>query len=175
MTFIAGRYSGALATVDVGITGQGFELQVDTDLEDIGESDAYGLTVIDSVWRGISGVFLQFESLAYKAGSLAAFWPYGGELASAGVLGVLVNPGVAGTKAPIGILASDHARSMVLTATAGTPAASSPATLTASKSLLAKNNNGRLVFNSTLRKVPVRFRLYPSDVGSGVIKHFVTT
>lgn len=171
-TFIAGRYSGTLGAVDLGITGKGYELQCDFELDDVGESDAYGMTVIDGIFRGGQCHF-QMECLAYKAGGIAAFWPWGGALAAAGVIGILVNPGVGNV--PIGVLASDHARSLVLTSTAGTPAVATPATVTATKCLIAKNNNGRLLFNSQLRTVPIRFRSYPIDAGSGVIKLFATT
>jgi|SRR5947209_6447683 len=155
-TFIAGRYSGTYNAVDVGITEQGYELQQDAQEETIGETDAYGLSVIDWIYRG-GNVFLQFDSMAYKAGSITPFWPYG----ALGVMGV------------IGRLASDLALPMVLTSTTGTPAASAPATLTATKSLLASNNPARLLYNSKLRHVPCRLRVLPADVGAGVIKWFV--
>lgn len=173
-TFIAGRYSGTYATVDVGITKEGYELTLDTEMEDIGETDAWGQSVIDGVWRG-GNAFLQFVSTAYKAGSIAAFWPYGGQIGAAGVLGILVDDSIAApNKLPIASLASDIAKALVLTAAAGTPAAATPATLTASKALLAKNNNGRLLFNSKLREVPVRLRIYPYTANS-VTKFFSTT
>jgi len=143
-------------------------------MEDIGETDAWGQTVIDGIWRG-GNCFLQFVSTAYKAGSLGAFWPWGGQLAGAGALGILVDDSIAApNKLPIGTLATNHALPLVLTAAAGTPAAATPATLTATKALLAKNNNGRLLFNSKLRDVPVRLRLYPVTASS-VTKFFATT
>lgn len=173
-TFIAGRYSATYNSNDVGITKEGYELTLDTEMEDIGETDAWGNTVIDGVWRG-GNCFLQFTSVAYKTGSLGAFWPWGGQLAGAGVLGILVDDSIAApNKLPIGTLASNQALALVLTAAAGTPAASTPATLTASKALLAKNNNGRLLFNSKLREVPVRLRFFPTTSAS-VTKFFATT
>ena len=107
-------------------------------MEDIAETDAWGLSVIDSVWRG-GNCFLQFTSKAYKQGSLAAFWPYGGAKNANGVLGVLVDDTIAApNKVPIATLASGLAKTFILTATAGTPAASAPATLTATQALLAQ-------------------------------------
>jgi len=155
----------------VGITRDGIEIFQDLEMEDIGESDAYGLTVIDSIMRGGQCHF-QLNSLEYIAGALAAFWPVGGTLAGNGVLGRLVNPGAGNT--PIGILASDLAKALVMTSTAGTPSAAAPATLTSSKVLLAKNNNGRLLFNSKLREVPIRLRAYPTEA-AGVVTFFSTT
>lgn len=169
---MAGRYSATFAGGDVGITADGYNIQQDTELEDIGETDAYGLTVIDGVFRG-GQCFCDYRSKEYKAGSLAATWPYGGTLAGAGVLGILINPGAGNT--PIGILASSLAKAFVLTSTAGTPAATSPSTLTATQALLARNSNLALMFNSKLREVPTRLRFYPADIGAGVISFFQTS
>lgn len=171
--FVAGRYSGAYNLLDVGITRDGYLLTLDSEMEDIGETDAWGLTVIDGLWRG-GNCFIQFTSVAYKAGSLAAFWPYGGAVNANGVLGVLVDGTIAApNQLPIARLASDIAKPLVLTSTAGTPAAANPATLTATAALLSKNNNGRVMFNSKLRDVPVRLRCYPFT--SGNITRFFTT
>lgn len=156
--FIAGRYSGTYSGADVGITQNGFELEQDSDVELLNDTDAVGGTVLDWVYRG-GTMFIQFESKAYKSGSIAPFWPYG----ALGVLGV------------IGRLASDIAAAMVLTSTAGTPAVASPASLTATKSLLAPNNPARLLFTSKVRNVPVRLQLLAYDSGGGVLKWLTTT
>lgn len=157
-TFIAGRYSGTYSGADVGITRQGYNLQQESRWEEIAETDAYGLSIIDGVYRG-GNCYIQLESKAYKAGSVAPFWPWG----SLGVMGTIAR------------LASDVAASIVLTSTAGTPAAASPATLTGTKSILAPNNPASLLFNSVLREVPVRLLLLPYDAGGGAIKWFTTT
>lgn len=172
-TFIAGRYSATWNTSDVGITADpGYELDMSAELEDVTGTDLYGDSVIDGIYRG-GQCFCQWTSKAYKTGSLAALWPFGGTLAGNGALGVLFNPGANNT--PGGILASDLAKAFVLTATAGTPASATPATLTATKALLAKNYSSRLLFNSRLREVPVRLRFYPYDAGSALIRFFSTT
>jgi hypothetical protein len=93
---------------------------------------------------------------------LAAFWPWGS-------LGVIFT-----AAAPIARLASAVAAAMVLTSTANTPAAASPASLTGSLSILAPNYPGSLLFDSRLREVPVRLALLPS-VNSGTGTHFTTT
>lgn len=156
--------------LDVGITRDGYKLTLDTELEDLGETDAWGLSVIDGIFRG-GNCFLQYTSVEYKAGSLGAYWPYGGAMGGAGVLGVLYDS-TQTTKLPIGQLASNIAQPLVLTAGAGEP--TSIATLTATFALLAKNSNLDLMFNSKLRDVPTRLRLYPYTVSS-VTKFFATT
>lgn len=160
-TFVAGRYSGAYNSVDVGITQEGYTLQQDSDGELINETDAYGGSVIDWVFRG-GNSFLQFESKAYKAGSISPFWPWG-------ALGVML-----AAAAPIGRLASDAAVSMVLSAVANTPAAAAPASLTGTKSLLAPNNPASLLFNSKVRNVPVRLQLLPYLISTGTYGWFTT-
>ena len=147
-TFVAGRYSGTYNTVDVGITEEGYTLTQDSAAHMINNTDAYGDSIIDWVYRG-GNVSLQFESKAYKAGSTTPFWPWG-------ALGVMRT-----NAAPIGRLASDVASAMVLTDVDATPAATFPATLTASKSILAPNNPAGLLFNSKVRNVPVRLQLLP--------------
>lgn len=144
-------------------------------MEVIGESDAYGQTPIDGIWRG-GEVTNEFLSLASKAGSLAPFWPYGANVAGPGVIGGLYNP-AASVALPIGVLASDIAKAHVLTSIAGTPAASgvpAPSSLTATKALLKESYPAPLLFNSKLRKVPIMLRYWPYDAGSGFIKFFAT-
>ena len=151
-TFIAGRYTTTYNAVDVGMTKEGYEIEQEMELDDIGETDAWGATVIDAIWRG-GQCHMQFTSEEYKAGALSAFWPLG-------TIGNLVTP----TTQPIGILASSMTKATVLTSVAGTPAAGSTGlgvTFSASQSLLAKNFNGKLLMHSKLREVPVRLKLYP--------------
>lgn len=161
-TFVAGRYAGTFNAVDVGITRDGYVLEQESRQEVIDETDLYGGSVIDAVYRG-GNCFLRFDSKAYKAGSITPFWPWG-------ALGVLFT-----TAAPIGRLATDVASAMVLTATAGTPAAAAPATLTAPDAILAPNSSAALLFNSKVREVPVRLQLFPYDATGGTIRWFAIT
>lgn len=173
-TFVAGRYSGTYNMSDVGITKEGYELELDTEIDEISDTDAWGGSVIDGIWRG-GNCFLQFNSEEYKTGSLQAFWPYGGGggASGVGVLGILFDA-TQSTLLPIGSLASAISKAMVLTVQAGTPAVNNVNTLTATQALLAKNYNGKLLFNSKLREVPVRLRCYPYT-SSTITKFFATT
>jgi len=162
-TFVAGRYTNTYNAVDVGITEAGYELQQDSKQELLDESDAYGNALMDMIYRG-GDVFLQYECKAYKAGSTSPFWPWGGA-----VLGQMLT-----AAAPIGVLASGVAKATVLTSTANTPAAAAPATLTGSLSILAPNNSAKLLFNSKLRRVPIRLSLLPS-LNAGTVTWFLTT
>lgn len=137
---------------------QGYELEVTPKFELIDESDAYGMSVIDAIQRG-ADVFVQWNSREYKAGPIAAVW--GSLTGTAGQL--------ATTAAPIGRLASDMSQALVLTSTANTPAASVPATLTATKALVANGWSTKLLFDSRLREVPMRMQFYPYTSGGGVV------
>ena len=157
-TFIAGRYSATYNSVDLGIMSDGYEIQVDPKEQVINRSDAFGDMMIESIFRGADW-FCQYEAMEYKAGPISAYFPF----AAPGAVGV------------IGRLGSAIAQSVVLTATAGTPAAAAPATLTAALAKLAPNSSPRWKMDSMLRLLPTRLQFYPSDVGAGVIKHFTTT
>lgn len=167
ITPIAGRYSSTYNAVDTGINEQGFELELDNDFEEINETDAFGTTIIDGIFRGGNCV-IDFTSKEYKAGSLTPFWPFGNA-----VLGVVIDP----TNYPIGAKAVTISKSHVLTVVANTPAAAASAinTLTATQALLAKGFQGKLLFNSKVRNVPIRLRYYPFDAGAGLIKFFTIT
>lgn len=160
-TLVAGAYTTTYNAVSVGVTRQGFELSQMVKQELIDETDAYGLSTIDWVYRG-GDVFLQWTGRSYKAGSYAPFWPWG-------ALGVMAT-----TAAPIGRLASAVAQATVMTAVANTPAAAAPATLTGSLSLLAPNYEGKLLYDSRLRDVPVRLQLLPS-LNAGTLTWFSQT
>ena len=147
-TVAAGRYSATYNSVDVGITQTGYEISLESKWQEITPTDAFGDTIIDGVFRG-GNCYCQFEGMAYKAGAITPFWPWG-------ALGILAT-----TAAPIGRLASDVALAFVMTDTDATPAATIPATLTASKAILAPNNPAKLLFDSRLRTVPIRLQFLP--------------
>lgn len=162
-TFISGRYAGAYNSVDVGITEEGFKITNQFFQELIQESDAYGQSPIEGLYRG-GDCICEFLCLEAKAGSYSPFWPW------AAAVGQLVSA------IPIGSLATDNAQAMVLTAVAGTPAAAgalAPASLTASKALLRENYPTTLLFGTKLRKVPISLRFWPYV--STQVKFFVTS
>jgi len=145
----------------VGITDDGFELEQSSNADMIDSSDAYGDSILDWVYRG-GDVSLTFLSKAYKAGAITPFWPWG-------AMGVMLTGA-----APLGRLASDVAKAMLLTATASTPAAAAPATLTGSLAILAPNSPAKLLYNSKLRQVPIKLQFLPS-LSSGTVTWFTQT
>lgn len=182
-TFVAGAYTATYNAVAVGLTRSGFTLAATPKYERINESDLYGETLIDGVFRG-ADCTLEWVSRAYKAGSVSPFWPFGNTF-TAGDLGVIATPTV-----PISSLMSDLAKAVVLTAVANTPAhivgtatpKAGPLTLTAPKATLAPDFDARLLFDSKLREVPIKLQLLPvlstgqaGEPTSGSIYHHIRT
>ncbi len=156
--FVAGRYSATLNAVAIGMSKQGFELEFQFKHEVIEESDLYGLTILDLIVRG-ANTYVSAMLKEWNAGSKAILWSLGGS-----VLGKIFS-----TAVPCGSLASALASPLVFTSTANTPAAASPATLTASLAYPADNFNPKTLFDSRLRELPVRMIALPSVSGSDLV------
>lgn len=164
-TFVAGRYSasydptGATTAADLGLAEKGYELQVTYKKELITDTDAYAQTPVDAIYQG-SEVFLQSTFKEWKAGILNAIFPYQ-SIAD----GVFLPFGPTGAQSfhlgVIGRLDTNIDGILILTSTTATPAALSPATLTATHSMFAENFDIRAMFGPTLRKPPARWRIYP--------------
>lgn len=155
-TLIAGPYVGTWNSVALGIfAGDGGlpTLEFASTSEPIGNTSAYGKTVIDEIYQGVNPT-MSMTCEEYKAGPIAAFWPYHATLWRLGTIGVLMYT---------------LAQALVLTAVTGTSASASPASFTASKTILLPGFATRLVYGPTLRTVPLRFRLYPFDSAGAVV------
>jgi hypothetical protein len=161
-TIIDGQYTVTLAATTLGImkADDGVPtLEPNIKAQPIAGTDAYGDTTIDAVWRGADW-YCSMICMEYRAGVLTALWPFS---ATMGRLGV------------IGRLFYDMSSALVLTAVAGTPAATSPASLTASKAIIAPGFSNRLTFGPLVRTVPLRFLLLPYIVSSTNVQPFVLT
>lgn len=149
--FIAGRYSSTYGGSTLGITQTGYDLIFAPQYERIDESDAWGLTLIDLVYRGVRSQLVCRALEAAAAGMQGAIWPWN---ASFGTLGTIARMSVV----------SSLTSAIVLTSTAGTPAANSPASLSISRAQITEDSLA-LTYNSTLRRVPLAFHVIISDSG----------
>lgn len=149
-TLIAGPYTATYNAVDVGFTLDGFRYSHEYAAEMINQSDLYGEMLIDLIYRG-GNARINYTSRTYKAGSVSPFWPWGS-------LYTMFT-----AAAPIARTGRSAAKAFVLTAVANTPAAATPATLTAAKAILAPNSGGELLFDSKVRNVPVQLLLLPYE------------
>lgn len=154
--FIAGAYTITWNSLAIGIClgdEQSPLLEYTNLQKPIDNTDRYGRSIVETIYTG-GNWFAQYTALEYKAGPLAVAFPFGAS--AAGVMGTIAR------------LGSDIAQSLVFTSTAGTPAASTPTTITAAKALLAPNWNVRLLYGPTLRMVPIRQVLLPYDSGGTI-------
>lgn len=168
---LAGAYTSTYGGTACNFTKNGYEIEWSSKGEMIDETDAYGSTIIDFIHLGgnvscIAECRVQAAGIGMPSnstGNMQAFYPW------AATLGVLMTSAL-----PIGRRASDVAVSFIMTSTASTPSAATPATLTASKAILPPDSNLKLVFNSKSRSVPLKLMFLPSESG-GTGTWFTTT
>jgi hypothetical protein len=154
---IAGAYTGTYNSVAINYTRSGYNINFMLRAERVDETDIYGNSLIDLIYRGAQ---LTIDTIAkvYAAGSTGPLAAWASSF----------NGQVYAAAKPIAQLASTAAAALVLTAVANTPAASSPATFTATKSIISPDNNFSLIFNSQLREVPLRWDVLTTDsAGTG--------
>lgn len=154
-TFIAGAYTATYNSVSTGPSKDGYRLTMTNSQQLIEESDTYGGSLIEMIYRGGS-MRIGFTALAYSSG-VNCLWPYGATLYT-----------LATASAPIGRLASDVALSFVMSATANTPAASTPASITATKAIIPAGFSTELLYDSRLREVPVQLQFIPTASGGTI-------
>lgn len=152
---IAGHYVGTYNSVGLGYTKEGYALHFTTHAEKIDQTDAYGRTLIDLIYQG-ADVSIVTEARLYKAGTIAPFWPW---TSAFGAIYSALNP--------MGTRGTDLAKALVLTATSGTPAATSPATATGTLAILSPENDQTLIFSSVARSVPLKWDLLPLETSVG--------
>lgn len=167
-SFVAGAYTStwqksADSARSLGLMQEGFDLQWEVPMDVVGSSDTFGSSVIESFYQGLN-CFIQGTAKEWQQGVLGAVSPWN-TLAPTGATSM--NLGI------IGRAATDTGGPLILTSTAGTPSASSPASLTAGSCLLAENFSINMRFGPTHRVIPWRFRLYPYL--SSTIKYFSST
>lgn len=159
LTLVAGRYTVTFNSVSLGVLESNGSSDPAIEMiplaEAVNGTDGWGDADIDFISRG-SNAFCQVICKEYKAGSIGAAWPFGG-------WGYFLTAGLT--------MGNSYAKVLVLTAVAGTTAASAPASVTANYCLPAPNNPTRLLYGPTLRKVPIRFQLLPYAATGD--KHFV--
>lgn len=149
MTFVAGPYTAAWNSQTIGVTEEGYELGLQEFEEPI-RGDNMGDTIQDHVYRG-HGLTIEFVLEEFDSSAMALIlWPFHATF---------------GTHGQAGVLGTSKAKALVLTAVAGTTAATRPATLTASLAILEPGFLAKYRFQSRLRKVPIRLRVYPNSSG----------
>lgn len=151
MAFIAGRYTAVWNSLALGQTAEGFRLS-HSFFKRLITGDSFAEAPQDGIYRG-GELFIGMNLIAYDSAALPSImWPYAATFLDLGVIG----------RTDVG---STIAKSLVLTAVTGTPAASTPATLTLPNAILAEGFPVELLFAPDLREVPLRQRIYPNSSG----------
>lgn len=140
-------------------TSGGKNLRFRTHERQIKDTDRYGDTRIDGIYRGIDA-YLVVTFKEWNAAVRSLIWPWS----------VPATPVFDGKLGLIGQVAFDVAKAIVLTPVALTPAAVlTGQTFTASKAKLAPENDINILMGPDERDVPVIFDLLPYD-DAGVIR-----
>jgi hypothetical protein len=157
ITPVAGAYTATYeapggSALALGIQDDnGFELSVVPKGQDINLTDQYGMTLLDGIYRGMD-CRLRHKTEEWSDGLMAVLTTYGD---------VIADPSPSFALGVVGINYVTLSGTLVLTSTSGTPAATSPATLTATQALLSANNNFTIGFTSKIREVPIEYMLLP--------------
>jgi hypothetical protein len=159
-TFMAGAYTATWNTNSIGLVDEGGFRIGDTPIKEVIKASLYGENVIDKIYQGRK-VTVLCTLIEWTANIRTLLNPYNAALG---------NPGVHGT------LDTAYANPLVLTALAGTPAAgtSGPATITFHSAVISDENNIEFALNSGLRKIPILFDVYYTNV-SGTLKYYTIT
>lgn len=162
-TFAPGEYTMTYGGAPVGmVTSGGQHLRYRVAKKKIKDTSTYGDTLIDGIYRGMEAVQLMVTFKEWLTNVQKAIWPYG-------------TAPLDGTLGTIGRLDSNLAQPIVLTAVAGTPAATNgPLTFTANLAILSDANDVDILFGPDERDVPVLFDLMLYDSG-GVKRFFAIT
>lgn len=151
MSFIAGAFTVTYNANSVGQLANGLKLSHEF-FKRLITGDSFAETPQDGVYRG-GQMFIDFTMLEYNAtGAQLAFWPYSATIFTLGTVGRLD-------------VGSSLAKSLVLTAVAGTTAATVPATQTHLTSILREGFPVDVLYAPDLREVPISMRIYPNNSG----------
>lgn len=168
---VSGPYTGTWNAFALGTQNDdGFVLAGTYQGQEINASDAYGMTLVEAIWRGLNWR-VRFRSLEWnKAGILAAINTFG----STGGPTTTLTP----TLANIGDRWSKYAQALNLTAILGNPP-TTPQTLTASNAVVAPQSNIEAMLTSKAREAPFEMVLLPYQATVGSLSNqnisFTTT
>jgi hypothetical protein len=140
----------------------GFILSVTLQGQEVSESDAYGLTLVEGIYRG-QNWRVRLRGLEWnKTGLLSLVQMFGW---SGGVMPGATATTLSPTLGSIGDRWSKYCQALLLTAILGNPP-TTPQTLTGTNAGFAPNTNTEMIMTSKVREMPIEMVLLPY-VGSG--------
>lgn len=157
---ISGPYTAVWNAFSLGTQNDdGYVLSGTYQGQEVNQSDAYGMTLVEAIWRGLNWR-MRFRGLEFnKPGILASLQAFG----STGAPSTTFTP----TLANIGDRYSKYAQPLVLTAILGNPP-TFVQTLTATNAIVAPQSNVEYLMTSKVREAPFEMVLLPyaATVGS---------
>jgi hypothetical protein len=166
---VSGPYTAVWNALPLGVQADdGYQLTATLQGQEVNESDVYGLTLIEAIWRGLNWRCI-FRGLEWNKSGLLSILQMFGQTGAAGTF----NP----TLANIGDRWSKYSQALVLTAILGSPP-TTPQSLTALTAGVAPNSQSAFNLTSKLREAPFEmvFLPYTAVVNSvSVVIPFSTT
>ena len=153
-------YTGTWNASTLGILDDnGYEISFSPKGQDINDTDQFGMTLIEGIYRG-QDWRIRFRSKEFGSAGLLKLLLAWGSIA-------VVAPAPQAQLGTIGVTYSSLAKVLVLTVTAGTPAAGNPTSITASLSMNSPNNNISFLMTSKVRETPIETICLPYSDGAG--------
>jgi hypothetical protein len=166
---VSGPYVGLFNALALGTQGDdGFVLSVQHQGQEINATDAYGMTLVEAIWRGMNWRCRLRGIEANKPGLLSLLQMFGQTGAN-----TTLTPNLTA----IGDRWSNYCKTLLLTAILGNPP-TMPQTLTASNAGLAPGQTTEMLMTSKMREVPIEMVLLPYSTANGsatVILPFTST
>jgi hypothetical protein len=157
---VSGPYTATWGGLNLGTQNDdGYVLAATFQGQEVNQSDAYGMTLVEAIWRGINWK-MRFRGLEFnRPGILAALQAFG----STGAPSTTLTP----TLANIGNRYSLFAQALVLTAVLPNPP-SFVQTLTALSAIVSPQSSAEYLMTSKVREAPFEMVLLPyaATVGS---------
>lgn len=151
---VSGPYTATWNGFSLGTQNDdGYVLQGTYQGQEINASDAWGMTLVEAIWRGLNWR-VRFRGLEWnKPGILAAIQAFG----SSGGSTTTFTP----TLQSIGDRWTKYAQALVLTSILGAYPPTIPTTLTATNAIIAPQSNTEVMMTSKAREAPLEMVLLP--------------
>lgn len=155
---ITGPYLGVFDSLTLGTQNDdGFVISAQYQGQEINASDAYGMTLVEGVWRGMN----------WRCRIRGLEWNKAGLM---NLLNMFGRTGTSGTFTPqltsIGDRWTNYCKTLLLTAILGNPP-TTPQTLTALTAGLAPGQTSEFMLTSKMREMPIDMVLLPYATGIG--------
>lgn len=156
MAYSSGEYTATYNAKALGNTQDGWRMEVQGARKAV-TVDKFGDAEVDGVYRGVNVFFECVLKEWDAAGMTDLWWPYSATVGALGVVGRLE-------------VYSQLIKTLVLTALAGTPAATvGPLSITTTHAVLEAEFARTINLNNEDRAIPIRIRSYPYVSGQNTI------